>query len=221
MRFDFYDTFGVIVVPRGALLFKPVSGGVLGLDLKDVVWCFPYWAYASEFGRRPCFYANVPHSRSSYGTFRLLHDMAGRIALYPTERAYLADLCRFFGYGQPPVVQPTVPGDREAMARGHALNRFEGYNNEPDVETPYGYLYAGRHDRCAEVVRAGIQAVSKGQLEAAQALGLSRGEVLRLVILPHALRIIIPPMISQYLNLTKNSSLAPLAAYGEIFLIST
>ena len=49
---------------------------MLGLDLKDVVWCFPYWAYASEFGRRPCFYANVPHSRSSYGTFRLLHDKA-------------------------------------------------------------------------------------------------------------------------------------------------
>ena len=48
-------------------------------------------------------------------------------------------------------------GDREAMARGFALNRFEGYNNEPDIETPYGYLYAGRHDRCAEVVRAGMR----------------------------------------------------------------
>ncbi len=54
----------------------PVSGGVLGVDFADVVWCFPYWAYASEFGRRPCFYADVPHKRSSYGTFRLLHDRA-------------------------------------------------------------------------------------------------------------------------------------------------
>lgn len=52
----------------------PVSGGVLGIDFKDVVWCFPYWAYASEFGRRPMFYANVPDNRCSYGTFRLLHD---------------------------------------------------------------------------------------------------------------------------------------------------
>jgi putative alpha-1,2-mannosidase len=43
------------------------------------------------------------------------------------------------------------------MDRGHALNRFEGYNNEPDIETPYAYLYAGRHDRCAEVVRAGMR----------------------------------------------------------------
>ena len=67
----------------------------------------------------------------------------------------MADLDRFFGYGQPPVVQPTIPGDRETMRRGHSLNRFEGYNNEPDIETPYGYLYAGRHDRTAEVVRGG------------------------------------------------------------------
>jgi general L-amino acid transport system permease protein len=68
-------------------------------------------------------------------------------------------------------------------------------------------------------VRAGIQAVSKGQLEAAQALGLSRGEVLRLVILPQALRIIIPPMISQYLNLTKNSSLALVVGYQDLFSV--
>ncbi|MFH2006824.1 MAG: hypothetical protein ABI333_09595 [bacterium] len=54
----------------------PVSGGVLGHDFGDVVWCFPYWAYASEFGRRPCFYADVPHNKSSYGSFRLLHDKA-------------------------------------------------------------------------------------------------------------------------------------------------
>ncbi len=54
----------------------PVSGGVLGYDFKDVVWCFPYWAYAAEFSQRPCFYANVPNCRSSYGSFRLLHDRA-------------------------------------------------------------------------------------------------------------------------------------------------
>ncbi|MFH1984912.1 MAG: amino acid ABC transporter permease [Pseudomonadota bacterium] len=60
----------------------------------------------------------------------------------------------------------------------------------------------------AEVVRAGIQAVSKGQTEAAMALGLKSGHVLSLVILPQALRVIIPPLTSQMLNLTKNSSLA-------------
>ena len=68
----------------------------------------------------------------------------------------------------------------------------------------------------AEVVRSGIQAVSQGQWEAAGALGLSRARVLRLVILPQALRVIIPPMTSQYLNLTKNSSLAVAVGYPDI-----
>jgi len=90
-------------------------------------------------------------------SFRLLHDMAGRIALYPTESAFVADLDRFFGYGQPPIAQPTDPADRDTMRRGYALNRFEGYNNEPDIETPYAYIYAGRPDRTAEVVRAGMK----------------------------------------------------------------
>lgn len=68
----------------------------------------------------------------------------------------------------------------------------------------------------AEVVRSGIQAVGKGQWEAANALGLPRGRTLRLVILPQALRVIIPPMTSQYLNLTKNSSLAVAIGYPDI-----
>ena len=60
----------------------------------------------------------------------------------------------------------------------------------------------------AEIVRAGILSVSHGQIEAAHALGLKHGHTLRLVVLPQALRVIIPPLTSQYLNLTKNSSLA-------------
>ncbi|MFC4278967.1 amino acid ABC transporter permease [Achromobacter aloeverae] len=68
----------------------------------------------------------------------------------------------------------------------------------------------------AEVVRSGIQAVSHGQTEAASSLGLRRGLVLRLVVLPQAMRVIIPPMTSQYLNLTKNSSLAVAIGYPDI-----
>jgi len=71
----------------------------------------------------------------------------------------------------------------------------------------------------AEVVRGGIQAVNKGQIEAARAVGLSHFQVLSLVIMPQALRIIIPPMISQYLNLTKNSSLALAIGFQEVFAI--
>ena len=72
----------------------------------------------------------------------------------------------------------------------------------------------------AEVVRAGIQSVSSGQSEAASALGLVRGLQMRLVILPQALRVIIPPMTNQYLNLTKNSSLAVAIGYPDVVSIS-
>jgi len=68
----------------------------------------------------------------------------------------------------------------------------------------------------AENVRAGIQAINKGQTEAAASLGLRPGRVMNLVILPQALRVIIPPLISQYLNITKNSSLAIAVGYMDI-----
>ena len=70
-----------------------------------------------------------------------------------------------------------------------------------------------------EVVRGGIQAVRTGQVEAARALGLSEGETLRLIIFPQALRIIVPPLTSQYLNLTKNSSLAIAIGYPDLFKV--
>jgi general L-amino acid transport system permease protein len=72
----------------------------------------------------------------------------------------------------------------------------------------------------AEVVRSGIQSVSSGQWEAAGSLGLSRARVLRLVILPQALRVIVPPMTSTYLNLTKNSSLAVAIGYPDIVSVA-
>jgi general L-amino acid transport system permease protein len=71
----------------------------------------------------------------------------------------------------------------------------------------------------AENVRAGIMAVSKGQTEASQAVGLTRAQTLKLVIIPQALRVIIPPLTNQYLNLTKNSSLATAIGYPDLYLI--
>ncbi|HEX2136286.1 MAG TPA: amino acid ABC transporter permease, partial [Microvirga sp.] len=68
----------------------------------------------------------------------------------------------------------------------------------------------------AEVVRAGILAVSRGQTEAASSLGLTPGQTLRLVVIPQAMRVIIPPLTSQYLNLTKNSSLAVAIGYPDL-----
>jgi general L-amino acid transport system permease protein len=71
----------------------------------------------------------------------------------------------------------------------------------------------------AEIVRAGILAVPRGQTEAAAALGLSRGLALRLVVVPQALRVIVPPLTNQYLNLTKNSSLAVAIGYPDLFAV--
>lgn len=76
-------------------------------------------------------------------------------------------------------------------------------------------LYTGAF--IAEIVRAGIQSVAKGQSEAARALGLSESQRLQLVVLPQALRVIIPPLTSQYLNLVKNSSLAIAVGYPDLW----
>lgn len=85
-------------------------------------------------------------------SFRLIHDMASRIALAGGDEAYVGLLDRFFGVGEPPVRQPGLAPSTAEMAAGYALNRFEGLNNEPDMEAPWGYHYAGRPDRTAQVV---------------------------------------------------------------------
>ena len=79
-------------------------------------------------------------------------------------------------------------------------------------------LYTSSH--VAEIVRGSVQAVDRGQTEAAEALGLSSGQRLRFVVLPQAFRIAVPPMINQFLNLTKNSSLAIAVGYAELAAIT-
>jgi general L-amino acid transport system permease protein len=79
-------------------------------------------------------------------------------------------------------------------------------------------VYTGAY--IAEVVRAGIQSVAKGQTEAARAQGFTNGQITRLIVLPQALRVIIPPLISQYLNLTKNSSLAIAIGFLDLYAVS-
>ena len=102
---------------------------------------------------------------------------------------------------------------------------FEGFNIQGGLRfTPeFSGLFIGLVTYTAafiaEVVRSGIQAVDKGQREAASATGLNSYQVLSLVILPQSLRVIIPPMISQYLNLTKNSSLALAIGFQDLFSV--
>jgi putative alpha-1,2-mannosidase len=89
-------------------------------------------------------------------SFRVLHDMQARIDLAGGDEAFLAMLDQFFGYGAEPVRQV---GERPSVAEllaGYSLNRFEGLNNEPDMEAPWAYHYVGRPDRTAEVVHAAV-----------------------------------------------------------------
>ena len=90
-------------------------------------------------------------------SFRLLHDMQGRIELAGGEAAYLALLDTFFGYGADPVKQVGERPSVSELAEGYALNRFEGLNNEPDMEVPWAYHYLGRPDRTAEIVHGVVE----------------------------------------------------------------
>lgn len=105
------------------------------------------------------------------------------------------------------------------------LNRFNNVIVGSSISPEYVALLLGlvvyTSGFIAEIVRAGIQAVPYGQLEAARALGLTNTQMLTQVVLPQALRIIIPPLGNQYLNLSKNSSLATAIAFADTFAIGT
>lgn len=100
------------------------------------------------------------------------------------------------------------------------FNFVGGLNLSPEFAALLAGLVIYTSAFVAEVVRSGIQSVDSGQWEAASAIGLPRGRLLRLIILPQALRVIIPPMTSQYLNLTKNSSLAVAIGYPDIVAVA-
>jgi putative alpha-1,2-mannosidase len=89
-------------------------------------------------------------------SFRVLHDMRTRIGLAGGEGAFIQLLDRFFGYSAEPVKQLGALPRAADVAAGYALNRFEGLNNEPDMEAPWAYHYARRPDRTAEVVHAAV-----------------------------------------------------------------
>jgi general L-amino acid transport system permease protein len=95
-----------------------------------------------------------------------------------------------------------------------------GYSATPEFMTVLLGLVTYTAAFVAEVVRGGIQSVSHGQTEAASALGLNPRQTMKLVVLPQALRVIIPPLTNQYLNLTKNSSLAVAVGYPDVVSIA-
>ena len=117
------------------------------------------------------------------------------------------------------VIQPTPPLI-STVPELSGLNFQGGLRLTPEFAALlFGLvIYTGAF--IAEIVRAGIQAVSRGQVEAARSLGLTIGQTLRLVVFPQALRIMIPPVTSQYLNLAKNSSLAIAIGFPDLFSVA-
>jgi general L-amino acid transport system permease protein len=117
------------------------------------------------------------------------------------------------------VIQPENPL-KENLPELTGLNFIGGLRLTPEFAALLFGLVVYTGAFVAEVVRAGIQAVSRGQVEAARSLGLTGGQTLRLIVFPQALRVIIPPLTSQYLNLAKNSSLAIAIGYPDLFNIA-
>ncbi len=158
--------------------------------------------------------AHIPYTLQRFNRANLAADAfaAGECDLYVADQESLS------------VVQGT--GTRVAVAESpirfslpslQGLNFVGGYKLTPNFAAILIglVLYTGAF--IAEIVRAGIQSVPKGQSEAARALGLSEAQRLQLVVLPQALRVIIPPLTSQYLNLVKNSSLAIAVGYPDLW----
>ncbi|TIQ28410.1 MAG: amino acid ABC transporter permease [Mesorhizobium sp.] len=102
------------------------------------------------------------------------------------------------------------------LPKQSTFNLTGGFQVKPEFLSLYLALSCYTAAFIAEIVRAGIRGVSRGQSEAAGALGLRSGPILRLVVVPQAMRIVIPPLTSQYLNLTKNSSLAIAIGYPDL-----
>ncbi len=187
--------FGLVAFTnRGTYVPAPVWGeGAPALLLVLALSALGIWAW-----RR---YARLRQAATGQAFPVLWVSLA--LLVVPLALAFLL-LGRPLGFSLP-AVRPT------------GIARFEGGVNVLNALVALWIalaLYTGAF--IAEIVRAGILAVSRGQTEAAYALGLRPGRTTRLVILPQALRVIIPPLISQYLNLIKNSSLAVAVGYADV-----
>jgi general L-amino acid transport system permease protein len=195
--------------PRQAL--NPVDGVFLsnrGMKLPFIEWTSAHWWAVLAFvagGMLTWAYARVMRQRQ-------YKDGQPR-KVWPAALALMLGfpLAVWAAFGAP--FTPDIPELRGFNFRG-------GITVSPEYAALLIGLVTYTAGFIAEIVRAGILSVNQGQWEAAQALGLKRGEILRKIVLPQALRVIVPPMTSQYLNLTKNSSLAVAIGYQDIVSIA-
>ncbi len=211
LQLIFWWTFFKDMLPDGRNALKPVPGVYLsnrGLDfpipLEDP--SHPYMLFAAIVG----IIASIGFARWA----RRRQEATGeQLPVFAASAGLILGLpfLVFLIGGAPAAMDWPVAG---------RFNLTGGANVSPEFVALLIGLVTYTAAFIAEIVRSGILAISHGQIEAASALGLRRGLSLRLVLLPQALRVIIPPMTSQYLNLTKNSSLAVAIGYPDIVSIA-
>jgi general L-amino acid transport system permease protein len=201
--------YGIVVnaLPHPRNAAEPVGGFFLsnrGFYLPRPLWEDGAWLIAAGL------LAAVAFAIWFAGHARRVQERTGRI--YPV---LLVTLCVLIGA---PVVAFFLAGSPVSLdwAELKGFNFVGGFSVKPEFFALWFALSLYTGAFIAEIVRGGILSVSHGQTEAAHALGLRPGRTMRLVILPQALRVIVPPLISQYLNLTKNSSLAIAVGYMDL-----
>ncbi|GAB4429436.1 MAG: ABC transporter permease subunit [Chloroflexi bacterium OHK40] len=193
------------------------AGGLIFLHNRGVTLAWP--ATTASFGAwAPWLWAGLLAGAGFYAVRRYQFVRRDRPGVALPWAALIAGTIALLGF----VVTRIASGTWPVTLDLPELQRFN-FEGGLTVTASFAALLVGLVVYTAafisEIVRSGIQAVNKGQREAARALGLTNGQTLRLVIFPQALRIMIPPMTSQYLNLTKNSSLAIAIAFPDLFYV--
>ena len=203
----FYD---ILPAPRDAI--EPITG--VFMSNRGIVFAVPEWHAAYEYAAM-AFVAACIAVYFIHRWARKRQEKTGRI--FPVVSVSLGIAIGL------PLVTWFLAGAPHKMS----VPELTGFNFQGglNVSPEFGALLLGlviyTAAFVAEIVRAGIQAIGKGQTEAAMALGLKPGQILNLVILPQALRVIIPPLTSQMLNLTKNSSLAVAIGFPDFVSVAS
>ncbi len=230
---------GIYISIKGVAIFELIPSSlfgvwmvfvVIGIVVSMILW--RYFGYITETTGQP--FPRTRYALAAFIGFTALgwliigmRPTPAQIAVFDEERDEYVEMeyDDAFESGMLSIEQELEFTRQPLLYRPPALDR-RGRNIETGIEISPSYLavflglviYTSAF--IAEIVRAGIQAVPKGQLEASRALGLSQGDMLRLIILPQALRVIIPPLGNQFLNLSKNSSLAIAVSYTDIFQVT-
>jgi len=195
------NTFRIALI---GIVFATALGALLGLARLS-----PNWLLAKLAGAYVEVIRNVPLLVQLFFWYAVISEnLPGPAeALNPLPGVFLSNRGIFF----------PLPGDSPVLS---GFNFAGGATLSPEFAALLVGLVTYTAAFIGEIVRAGILSVDRGQIEAAYSLGLARRAAMRFVVLPQALRLIVPPMTSQYLNLTKNSSLAVAIGYPDLVSIA-